>query len=38
MAQSCAMEFRPPFPPFDAMTATAKVRAAEDVWNTRDAQ
>lgn len=25
-----------PVPPFDAQTATAKVQAAEDAWNTRD--
>ena len=27
---------RPPVPPFTLETATAKVRAAEDAWNTRD--
>lgn len=27
---------RPPLPPFDAASATAKVRAAEDAWNSRD--
>jgi nuclear transport factor 2 (NTF2) superfamily protein len=27
---------RPPFPPFDAVTAAQKVRMAEDGWNTRD--
>jgi nuclear transport factor 2 (NTF2) superfamily protein len=27
---------RPPFPPFSAETAQAKVKAAEDAWNTRD--
>ena len=27
---------RPPLPPFDQMSATAKVRAAEDAWNSRD--
>ncbi|MEU3272957.1 nuclear transport factor 2 family protein [Saccharomonospora sp. NPDC006951] len=27
---------RPPFPPFDAVTAAQKVQAAEDAWNTRD--
>jgi uncharacterized protein len=27
---------RPPFPPFTAETATQKVQAAEDAWNTRD--
>jgi nuclear transport factor 2 (NTF2) superfamily protein len=30
------IEQRPPFPPFDHVTATQKVRAAEDAWNTRD--
>ena len=29
-------EQRPPFPPFTRETATQKVRAAEDAWNTRD--
>lgn len=27
---------RPPLPPFDLEGATAKVRMAEDAWNTRD--
>lgn len=27
---------RPPYPPFDAASAAAKVQAAEDAWNTRD--
>ena len=27
---------RPPLPPFTAETATQKVRAAENAWNTRD--
>lgn len=27
---------RPPFPPFDRTSAAAKVRAAEDAWNSRD--
>ena len=27
---------RPPLPPFDAVTALAKVRAAEAAWNTKD--
>jgi nuclear transport factor 2 (NTF2) superfamily protein len=27
---------RPPFPPFTLETASAKVQAAEDAWNTRD--
>jgi hypothetical protein len=30
------VEPRPPLPPFDAEDAVAKVRAAEDGWNTRD--
>ena len=30
------MESRPPLPPFDAESATLKVRLAEDAWNTRD--
>lgn len=29
-------ETRPPLPPFTAETARAKVRRAEDAWNTRD--
>jgi uncharacterized protein (TIGR02246 family) len=29
-------EPRPPFPPFTAETATKKVQAAEDAWNSRD--
>lgn len=31
-------ETRPPLPPFTADTAAAKVRAAENAWNTRDPQ
>ena len=27
---------RPPLPPFNATSATAKVRAAENAWNSRD--
>jgi nuclear transport factor 2 (NTF2) superfamily protein len=27
---------RPPFPPFNAESATQKVRMAEDAWNSRD--
>ncbi|MGE0386777.1 MAG: DUF1348 family protein [Gammaproteobacteria bacterium] len=27
---------RPPLPPFDSASATAKVRLAEDAWNSRD--
>ncbi|MDP9892865.1 nuclear transport factor 2 (NTF2) superfamily protein [Variovorax boronicumulans] len=30
------MESRPPLPPFTLETATKKVQAAEDAWNTRD--
>ena len=30
------MADRPPVPPFTFETATKKVRAAEDAWNTRD--
>ena len=30
------MDIRPPLPPFDADTAAAKVRLAEDGWNSRD--
>jgi nuclear transport factor 2 (NTF2) superfamily protein len=30
------MTDRPPFPPFTAETASQKVQAAEDGWNTRD--
>jgi uncharacterized protein len=29
---------RPPLPPFTAETAAKKVQAAEDAWNTRDAE
>lgn len=29
---------RPPFPPFTPETARQKVQAAEDAWNTRDAE
>ena len=32
------METRPPLPPFTAETARQKVRAAEDGWNSRDAE
>lgn len=31
-------ESRPPFPPFTHETASQKVQAAEDAWNTRDPQ
>lgn len=30
------MEDRPPLPPFSRDSAAAKVRAAEDAWNSRD--
>jgi hypothetical protein len=30
------MDPRPPVPPFTAETAAAKVRGAEDAWNSRD--
>ena len=30
------MTSKPPFPPFTCETAIAKVRMAEDAWNTRD--
>lgn len=30
------MTLRPPLPPFTRETAIAKVRAAEDAWNSRD--
>ena len=30
------METKPPLPPFTLETATFKVQAAEDAWNTRD--
>jgi uncharacterized protein len=30
------MESRPPLPPFTLETATKKVQAAEDAWNSRD--
>jgi uncharacterized protein len=30
------MATKPPLPPFTLATATAKVQAAEDAWNTRD--
>ncbi|KAK1992998.1 DUF1348-domain-containing protein [Colletotrichum falcatum] len=29
-------ESRPPFPPFTKETAQAKVKAAQDAWNTKD--
>lgn len=35
---STPVETRPPLPPFTRETAIAKVRAAEDGWNSRDAE
>ena len=32
------METKPPLPPFTLETAKQKVQAAEDAWNTRDAE
>jgi nuclear transport factor 2 (NTF2) superfamily protein len=32
------MADRPPLPPFNAETAALKVQAAEDAWNSRDAE
>jgi hypothetical protein len=32
------MQARPPLPPFTEETARIKVKAAEDAWNTRDAE
>ena len=32
------MSQRPPLPPFTLQTAQQKARAAEDAWNTRDAE
>jgi hypothetical protein len=29
-------DIKPPLPPFDAASATQKVRMAEDAWNSRD--
>ena len=37
-AEASFLPVRPPLPPFDEATASAKVRAAEDAWNTRDPQ
>lgn len=36
MTDSHSIAPRPPLPPFDLPKATAKVRAAEDGWNSRD--
>ena len=33
---ACAMDSRPPVPPFTEAAARQKVKAAEDAWNTRD--
>jgi len=36
IASLIGMDPRPPVPPFTAETAAAKVRGAEDAWNSRD--
>jgi hypothetical protein len=36
MLEATSMTTRPPVPPFTLATATEKVQAAEDAWNTRD--
>jgi uncharacterized protein len=36
MTTTPAAESRPPLPPFTLESATRKVRAAEDAWNSRD--
>ena len=36
MSMGNAAELRPPLPPFTQEAARAKVRAAEDAWNTKD--
>ena len=36
LASLASLEQRPPLPPFDAKSAAAKVRAAEDGWNSRN--
>ncbi|KAK3956256.1 hypothetical protein QBC32DRAFT_331333 [Pseudoneurospora amorphoporcata] len=33
-----ATESKPPFPPFTAETANIKVKAAQDAWNTKNAE
>ncbi|KAJ4415200.1 hypothetical protein N0V85_002818 [Neurospora sp. IMI 360204] len=33
-----ATESKPPFPPFTAETAQIKVKAAQDAWNTKNAE
>ena len=32
------LETKPPFPPFTQATALQQVQAAEDAWNTKDAE
>ena len=36
MEVAVLLESHPPYPPFTKETALAKVKAAEDAWNTRD--
>jgi uncharacterized protein len=36
LLEEADMDERPPIPPFTAESAAAKVRAAEDAWNSRD--
>jgi nuclear transport factor 2 (NTF2) superfamily protein len=36
LSNTLIMETKPPLPPFTLETATAKVQAAEDAWNTRN--
>lgn len=38
MSDSSPNEIRPPLPPFTRESAQQKVRAAEDGWNSRDAE
>ena len=38
MPDASSAALRPPLPPFTLESATAKVRAAEDAWNTRNPQ
>ncbi|TVY23536.1 hypothetical protein LHYA1_G008229 [Lachnellula hyalina] len=38
MASSTQADTKPPLPPFTRETAQIKVKAAQDLWNTRDPQ
>ena len=38
MASSTQTDTKPPLPPFTRETAQIKVKAAQDLWNTRDPQ